>query len=37
MATIYKRNKRKKNEPYSIQYVDHTGKRRTTQGFTERG
>src|ERR1700726_3530635 len=37
MATIYKRNKRKKNEPYSIQYIDHAGKRRTTQGYTERG
>jgi integrase len=37
MATIYKRDKRKKNEPYSIQYVDHAGKRRTTQGFTDKG
>src|SRR5262245_26621873 len=36
MATIYKRDKRKKNEPYSIQYVDHAGKRRTTQGFTDK-
>jgi integrase len=37
MATIYKRDKRKKNEPYSIQYLDHAGKRRTTHGFTDKG
>ena len=37
MATIYKRNKRQKNELYSIQYVDHAGRRRTTQGFTDKG
>jgi site-specific recombinase XerD len=36
MATIYKRNKGKKNEPYSIQYLDHEGNRRTTLGFTDR-
>jgi site-specific recombinase XerD len=37
MATIYKRKKGKKNEPYSIQYLDHEGKRRTTKGFTDKG
>jgi integrase len=37
MATIYKRNKRKKNEPYSIQYLDHEGTRKTVMGFTDRG
>jgi integrase len=37
VATIYKRDKRKKNEPYSIQYVDHAGRRRTRQGFTDKG
>ncbi len=36
MASIFKRIK-KKNEPYTIQYRDHEGKRRTVQGFTERG
>jgi integrase len=36
MAAIFKRSKRK-NEPYVIQYRDHEGKRRTVQGFTERG
>ena len=37
MASIYKRNKKKKNEPYWIQYVDHTGKRKTHKGFTDKG
>jgi len=36
MASIFKRNKRK-NEPYLIQYLDHLGKRRTVQGFTDKG
>ena len=36
MASIYKRNKRK-NEPYTIQYADHLGRRRTIQGFTDKG
>jgi hypothetical protein len=36
MSSIYKRTKRK-NEPYTIQYVDHLGKRRTKKGFTEKG
>ena len=36
MASIFKRTKRK-NEPYLIQYVDHLGKRRTVQGFTDKG
>jgi integrase len=36
MASIYKRTKRK-NEPYTIQYVDHLGKRRTKKGFTDKG
>jgi hypothetical protein len=37
MATIYKRNKRKKNEPYSIQYLDLEGNRKTMMGFTDLG
>lgn len=37
MATIYKRNKKRKGEPYSIQYVDHEGRRRTAKGFTDKG
>ena len=37
MASIYKKNKRKKGEPYRIQYTDHTGKRREKKGFTDRG
>jgi site-specific recombinase XerD len=37
MASIFKRNKRKKNEPYVIQYVDHAGVRRTEKGFTDKG
>ena len=36
MASIFKRNKRK-NEPYLIQYLDHLSKRRTVQGFTDKG
>ena len=36
MATIFKRS-RKKGEPYSFQWFDHEGKRRTAIGFTDRG
>ncbi len=36
MASIFKRRK-VKNEPYTIQYVDHCGKRKTLQGFTDKG
>ena len=36
MASIYKRRKGK-NEPYSIQYIDHHGKRKTVKGFTDKG
>src|SRR5882672_11624142 len=36
MASIFKRSKRK-NEPYTIQYFDHLGKRRTKKGFTDKG
>ena len=36
MASIFKRSKRK-NEPYTIQYTDHLGKRRTEVGFTDKG
>ena len=36
MASIFKRRKGK-NEPYTIQYVDHLGKRRTEVGFTDKG
>ena len=36
MASIFKRRKGK-NEPYTIQYVDHHGKRRTKIGFTDKG
>ncbi len=36
MASIFKRS-RKKGEPYTIQYFDHLGKRKTVQGFTDRG
>jgi integrase len=36
MASIFKRRKGK-NEPYTIQYVDHLGNRRTVQGFTDKG
>ncbi|QDU45188.1 Tyrosine recombinase XerC [Symmachiella dynata] len=36
MASIYKRSKGK-HEPYTIQYRDHLGKRRTKKGFTDKG
>ena len=36
MASIYKRSK-KKNSPYWIQYFDHTGRRKTHKGFTDKG
>jgi integrase len=36
MASIFKRHGRK-NEPYTIQYLDHLGKRRTKKGFTDKG
>lgn len=36
MASIFKR-KKAKNEPYTIQYVDHLGKRKTVLGFTDKG
>ncbi len=36
MASIYKRRKTR-NEPYTIQYLDHLGKRRTAKGFTDKG
>lgn len=36
MGSVFKRNKRR-NEPYTIQYVDHLGKRRTVKGFTDKG
>lgn len=35
MASIFKRRKGK-NEPYTIQYRDHGGKRRTAIGFTDK-
>lgn len=37
MATLFKRNKKDRNEPYKIQYVDHLGKRCTVKGFTDKG
>lgn len=37
MASIFKRNKRKRGAPYWIQYTDHMGKRKTAKGFTDRG
>jgi integrase len=37
MASSYKRNKQKKNEPYLIQYKDEFGKRKTVTGFTDKG
>jgi len=37
MATIYKRNKCRKHEPYWIQFQDAEGKRRTVKGFTDKG
>ena len=36
MSSIYKRSK-KKNSPYWIQYFDHTGRRKTHKGFTDKG
>ncbi len=36
MASIFKRGKGR-NSPYVIQYFDHTGKRRTKIGFTDKG
>jgi integrase len=36
MAAIFKRSKAK-NAPYTIQIVDHDGKRRTYKGFTDKG
>jgi integrase len=36
MASIFKRTK-KKGEPYTIQYVDYDGKRKTVPGFTDKG
>jgi integrase len=36
VASIFKRRKGK-NEPYTVQYADHFGKRRTVQGFTDKG
>ncbi|MBL9082142.1 MAG: hypothetical protein JNK76_10075, partial [Planctomycetales bacterium] len=36
MASLFKRRKGK-HEPYTIQYLDHTGKRRTAKGFTDKG
>jgi len=35
MASIFRRDKKKRNSPYLIQYVDHEGKRRTESGFTD--
>src|ERR1035438_5316580 len=37
MAAIFKRNKKDRNEPYTIQYLDHLGKRCTVKGFTDKG
>ena len=37
MASIFKRQKKKRNSHYLIQYTDHEGKRRTETGFTDRG
>ena len=36
MASIFKRN-RKKGTPYTIQYLDHVGERKTVKGFTDKG
>jgi integrase len=36
MAAIFKRNKKDRNEPYTIQYQDHLGKRCTVKGFTDK-
>lgn len=37
MASIFKRDKKKRGSRYLIQYTDHEGKRRTEVGFTDRG
>ena len=37
MAAIFKRKKKDRNEPYTIQYLDHLGKRCTVKGFTDKG
>jgi integrase/recombinase XerD len=37
MASIFKRQPKRKNEIYLIQYLDHRGKRRTAKGFTDKG
>jgi integrase len=39
MASIYKRSrdKKKKNSPYQIEYVDADGVRRVVKGFTDKG
>jgi site-specific recombinase XerD len=36
MASIFKRSKGK-NVPYTIQYLDHLGNRKTEKGFTDKG
>lgn len=36
MASIFKRDKLKRNAPYWIQFTDHEGNRKTVKGFTER-
>jgi len=36
MASIYKRDKRRRGAPYWIQFKDHQGKRRTVRGFTDK-
>ena len=37
MASIFKRNKKRKNQVWWIQYTDHLGKRKTAKGFTDKG
>ena len=37
MASVFKRDKKKRNSPYLIQYTDQEGKRRTETGFSDRG
>ncbi|MBA3312924.1 MAG: hypothetical protein H0T47_06485, partial [Planctomycetaceae bacterium] len=39
MASVYKRaqDKGKKRAPWYIGYTDHTGKRSTAKGFTDKG
>lgn len=36
MASIFKRSK-KKGSPYSIQYTDENGQRKTVKAFTDKG